>query len=393
MSSYFSNFSLDKIASTINTAAHKTQQKLNETQEQLTHAIHSINLDDPQTMLSLRTRKHQLQETLGTIKDISKLPPRYQFLERKCDAFEKVCSRILVVSKTFEVDGYDYPPNLAESISDWWGSSSKKDGVFWGFGKKSKNDKNKAEQKSSAEKKSNEGYIPPSFAQAISKAADDSITILKELNEEQLVNPSNGAETEDEDVDSLMPILEAWAEAQSNIDEAKQQMDQFMINEFNKKLDSLVNNDFLKVRALRKKVEESRLKFDTLRYELEMRKSGASQTKETFTTIESQQVNDKDKENEDNLKPTIHNNTGIGSSSDEEDQKFRLLLEKAEDEFVSNTTDAVAYMTQITDSVNLSTLVKLFHNFQLIYHKKCVQELQASLNVINTLTVEEDGEE
>ena len=64
----------------------------------------------------------------GTVSDISKLPPQYQFLEKKSDSLEKVCKRILLVSKTFEVEGYDYPPNLTESISDWW--SLNKDGWF-----------------------------------------------------------------------------------------------------------------------------------------------------------------------------------------------------------------------------------------------------------------------
>lgn len=123
MSGYFSGFSLNKITDSIATAAHKTQDTLNNA---LANA--NVNLNDPQTRLSIKSRTRFVQESLGTVSDISKLPPQYQFLEKKSDSLEKVCKRILLVSKTFEVEGYDYPPNLTESISDWW--SLNKDGWF-----------------------------------------------------------------------------------------------------------------------------------------------------------------------------------------------------------------------------------------------------------------------
>lgn len=158
MSGYFSGFSLNKITDSIATAAHKTQDTLNNA---LANA--NVNLNDPQTRLSIKSRTRFVQESLGTVSDISKLPPVYQFLEKKSDSLEKVCKRILLVSKTFEVEGYDYPPNLTESISDWW--SLNKDG--WFGSKKSEN--------STKKKGSNhdDAFLPRSFAQAISKAAVD----------------------------------------------------------------------------------------------------------------------------------------------------------------------------------------------------------------------------
>lgn len=82
MSSYFGGFSFNKLTDTLTNAAHKTQ-------DTLSTAIANIQLDDPQAILSLKARKHYLQETLGTIEDISKLPPQYQLLEKKCDSLEK----------------------------------------------------------------------------------------------------------------------------------------------------------------------------------------------------------------------------------------------------------------------------------------------------------------
>ena len=71
---------------------------------------------------------------------------------------------MLVVTKTFEVEGYDYPPNLSESISDWWGAN--RSGLLsFMDGKKGEGSRAKAE-----EKDENEGFLPRSFAQALSKA-------------------------------------------------------------------------------------------------------------------------------------------------------------------------------------------------------------------------------
>ena len=59
--------------------------------------------------------------------------------------------------------------------------------------------------------------------------------------------------------------------------------------------------------------------------------------------------------------------------------KENKLLEKLEDEFVSNTTAAVETMEEITDSSEILGLIKLFQNFQLVYFRQCVQEVEANL--------------
>ncbi|AMD19842.1 HCL309Wp [Eremothecium sinecaudum] len=378
MSSYFSGFQLDKINSTLNSAAQKTQQKLNDTQEQLFRAIQSINIDETQTILSLKTRTHKLQETLGTIKDISKLPPQYQYLEKKCDTFEKACKRMLIVTKTFEVPGYDYPPNLTESLSNWWDSSTRES--FLPFGKKTKH----ASQKEQDEDKEEENS-PPSFPHAIGKAAKESANIIKDLGHESLATGDDNArneedEDEDEDVDAVTKMFQSWATSQFKIHKGKQEMDKFVAKEFNKKLEELIEVEFKKVHALRSSVEESRLKFDTLRHEIKT----AAASNAGASGEQDKSVDESEDANKSSSEPVSQ------PAASAEDTELNELLEKYEDEFVSNTSEAVELMLRITDSAKLVTLVKLFHNFQLHYHKLCVREIQSSLDFLGELGVDEE---
>ncbi|SCU83928.1 LAFA_0D06810g1_1 [Lachancea sp. 'fantastica'] len=364
MSSYFSSFSLNKFTDSISNAAHKTQ-------DTLSNAISNIQLDDPQAMLSLKARKHHLQETLGTIEDISKLPPQYQFLEKKCDSLERVCRRMLLVTQTFEVEGYDYPPNLSESISDWW--SSNKDGLF-SFVNSSNRKETKPEPIGEAD-----ALATTSLAQAISKAARDSGEVLKGLKEEEkrasAPQENDEEEEEDQDISRSIKLFEAWADCEHKMDQGKAEMDSLMAKEFNSKLSNLVDTKFKNGRILRKKVEESRLKFDTMRYEVKLKEQQIAGRKEKGS--DAAVAPNEDSAEHDESKPE--------STSAKTESSEHKLLEKLEDEFVSNTTEAVEVMGEITDSAELINLVKLFHNFQLLYHRQCVKELEGSLEQLNEL--------
>lgn len=339
MSGYLSNFSLNKITDTLANAAHKTQDTLNS-------AI--ANVSDPQTKLSLKARTRYLQETLGTIDDKSKLPPQYQSLEKKSDALEKCCKRILLVTRTFEVEGYDYPPNLTESISDWW--SLNKDG--WFGTKKPEKTKNDSSDGSDA-------FLPRSFSQAISKAANDCNSVFTNLQEH------GDEDEEDEDVSNVAKMFDSWSKCYKNIDEGKHEMDSMIRKEFNTKLEKIINEDFKKVHASRKKVEESRLKFDTVRYEIKLKET--ENAKKSTETDEASKDETKTEEEP--------------PKTSEEDK----LLEELEDEFVSNTTAAVEIMGEVTESAEILGLAKLFQNFQLVYFRQCVQEVEASLKTLGAL--------
>lgn len=426
MSGYFSGFSLNKITDSIATAAHKTQDTLNSA---LANA--NVNLNDPQTRLSIKSRTRFVQESLGTVSDISKLPPQYQFLEKKSDSLENVCKRILLVSKTFEVEGYDYPPNLTESISDWW--SLNKDGWF-GSKKSESNTKKKGSNH-------DDTFLPRSFAQAISKAAVDCECEFQSLeqNEKAELKKKKGSkkttettevqdedneeedEEDDEDLSSLIKVFDSWSTCYKNIDEGKAEMDSMMMKEFNKKLETLINQEFKKVHELRRKVEESRLKFDTMRYEVKAKEAeletqnygaaeevrskdvGAKDVSATTTTSFDETPSSGDEkptsgDTEDRSEEEANEYTANGATDTKENSKNNQndeslieeseenkLLEKLEDEFVSNTTAAVETMEEITDSSEILGLIKLFQNFQLVYFRQCVQEVEASLKVLSGL--------
>lgn len=396
MSGYFSGFSLNKITDSISNAAHKTQDTLN-------HAI--ANVSDPQTKLSLKARTRYLQESFGTVGEISKLPPQYQSLERKVDALEKCLKRMVLVTKTFEVEGYDYPPNLTESISDWW--SLNKDGWF--------NSSNKKSQKVKAE--SSDAFLPRSFAHAISKAANDCGEVFKNLQVEE------EGEDDDEDVTTIANMFDSWSKCYKNIDEGKAEMDSIIVKEFNEKIEKIIHEEFKKAHDLRKKVEHSRLKFDTVRYEIKLKEAKAEEAKATeakataakateakateakATEAKATEAKAESAEPQDGEKAAVEAQEGEKATAEapevtavaepeaevksevqppinEEDSK---LLEELEDEFVSNTTAAVEVMGEITECSEILSLAKLFQNFQLVYYRQCVQEIEASLKTLNEL--------
>lgn len=374
MSGYFSGFSINKITDSITNAAHKTQDTLN-------HAI--ANVSDPQTKLSLKARTRYLQESFGTAGEISKLPPQYQSLERKVDALEKCLKRMLLVTRTFEVEGYDYPPNLTESISDWW--SLNKDSWFTSSATKSQKTK----------KNSSDAFLPHSFAHAISKAANDCSDAFNDLQEKD--------EEEDEDITAIGKMFDSWSKCYKNIDEGKAEMDSIIVKEFNKKVEKIIDEEFRKAHDLRKKVENSRLKFDTVRHETKLKEAERAEksaktvaNKTTESGLEPEPKADEPKAESTTHSEPARESTTLAphveikpESQDNIDVENAKLLEELEDEFVSNTTAAVEVMGEITECSEVLGLAKLFQNFQLVYYRQCVQEIEASLKALNELEGED----
>lgn len=287
-----------------------------------------------------------------------------------------------MVTKTFEVEGYDYPPNLSESLSDWW--SSNKEGLF---GLMSSSKKDKGAESAAAAKSA---LMPRSFAQAIAKAAKDSGDVLAALKDQEQ-QASADEEDEDEDITPLIKMFSAWSECQYKIDQGKAEMDALMAKEFNQKLNALIEEKFKNASVLRRKVEDSRLKFDTMRYEVKLTEQQSKQAMEN----EKAQFKESDLSSKEEGADANETSNEVGKSvtKTKEEQATndaaQELLEKLEDEFVSNTTEAVETMGEITDSAELLNLVKLFHNFQLVYHRQCVQDLEASLSTLNELEGED----
>ena len=63
-----------------------------------------------------------------------------------------------------------------------------------------------------------------------------------------------------------------------------------------------------------------------------------------------------------------------------------------EDNSVSHITARVEKKTEITDSLEIISLVKLFQNIQLVHYRHCVQELETSMKFLDTLTVNDEDD-
>ncbi|AQZ16351.1 YPR148C [Zygosaccharomyces parabailii] len=375
MSGYFSNFSLNKLTDSIANAAQKTQ-------DTLSSAVANVNLNDPQTRLSFKARTRYLKETLGAVDEISKLPEQYILLEKKSDALEKTCKRMLVVSQTFEVEGYDYPPNLSESFSDWW--STGKDGWFGGS-KKSSDDDVKGKENDQIDT-----FMPRSFSQAISKASHECGEIY-----EHAQNCEKKPLDDDDDEINLVKMFNTLSICYKNIDEGKDEMDRSIAREFNKQLEKLINEDFKEIHVLRNKVENSRLKFDTIRYEMRLKEkeqTNAQVSEESRNGTDTEPNANKEDKPADAVESAEPASNGTKAASREplvQNPEDNKLLEQLEDEFVSNTSEAVETMGSITEGTEILSLMKVFQNLQLVYYRQCVQETEASLKTLNGLEIDE----
>lgn len=374
----FKNFSLDKLTNSITTAAQQVEESLKN---------NSILPTDVPSKLSLKKTSRFFQEKVGTIseQDISKLPESYTSLEKKTDQLVKILKKIIIVTKTYEIDGYDYPPNLPESLNDWWSQQPSDKKTKFQFSK--------------------------SFASAISKSAYDSKELLETLNkpssatnnaENETEEPADEEEEEeeDEDLQNLIKVFDLWFKSFQNIDKFKSDMDTTMIKEFNTKVEKMIQIDYKNIMKLRAKVEDSRLEFDTVRHDVKVKEQEkakadakkiiATDQKEETRNKEEKKEEDEDKsENKEEKGTSAKNEETKNTNEDSLDDEDDKLLEKLEDEFVTSTTRAAETMLEFTDNSDIISLVKLFQKTQLDYYKKCSEELEKSLNFLNEFETEE----
>lgn len=66
---------------------------------------------------AMRTRQ-MLNEKLGNADEVTALPEEYLELERRVDSLKAVVQKVSAVTGIYEQDGYDYPPNFKESLTD-----------------------------------------------------------------------------------------------------------------------------------------------------------------------------------------------------------------------------------------------------------------------------------
>ncbi len=277
------------------------------------------------TPIAKRTAR-LVQERFGTIEDISELPEEYILLEKKVDTLRSVYKKLLAITTTYEIESYDYPPNIKESVSDLSKSISEK---FQGLQKAS----NTADVEKVLNSDTQSAPLPKTLAHEISKAAKSSHELLKTLGEDN----------------SLSKILLRLSEAELKIGNRRIEQDQLIINEFNAKLQDILNQNFQETQLNRKNVENARLSFDTLRYEVKL--------------------------------------------NPEKQEQLQEQLDNSEDELVNATTVAVQSMKKLIEPAESVNLVILFSKIQLDYHKSVVTELESLVKDLESVPIEEEEEE
>ncbi|CCH45104.1 Meiotically up-regulated protein [Wickerhamomyces ciferrii] len=278
------------------------------------------------TPIAKRTAR-LVQEKFGTIEDISELPEEYILLEKKVDALRNAYKKLLTITTTYEIESYDYPPNISESVSDLSKTISEK---FQGLQKAS----NVSEvEKVLNEESSNEPQLPKTLAHELSKASKNAHSLLKKFDQDN----------------SLSKVLLLFSETELKIGNRRIEQDQLIINEFNSKLQDILTKNFQETQLNRKNVENARLNFDTLRYELKLNPARQEELQEK--------------------------------------------LDQSEDDLVNATSVAVQSMEKLIKPAESVNLIVLFSKIQLEYFKSATAELESLVKNLESIPIEDEDDE
>lgn len=279
-----------------------------------------------------------IQEKLGSINDISELPKEYKDLELKVDLNYKFLKQLLQITKQYELESYDNPLNLKESLNDYSLLINEK------FTELSKASSTKeAEQVLLSGRKER---VPNTFAHQFGK-------FMKNAREE--FNASDecaGAGAGEES--SLSKSLLKISEVEMKIGNERLEQDKLIMHEVNEKIENMLKNDFSKCMKLRNQVETCRLNFDTVRAEI--KSYGETATGEQGAARNA--LNDK--------------------------------LEKFEDELVNATEIAVESMKELIKPLESINMMKVLFKIQLNYHKSVVSELGLLVDSLDSISLEDD---
>ncbi|TID30756.1 hypothetical protein CANINC_000672 [Pichia inconspicua] len=230
------------------------QQQLQQTTSQLTESFNSLNLQDTATQIKsniesevskvnsnlkpiIARTQRQIQEKIGANIDISELPQEYKDLENRVDEILKFYKKVLEITRTYEIESYDYPNHIKENVIDYGKLINEKISEL-----------SKANSTSEAEKvllSGRKDRTPVTFAH----------TFATKLNS---VNIDG----------SLGEAIKKISEIEIKIGNERLEQDNLIINEFNKKIEDLIKVEFQKCYELREKVLDARLNFDTVRAEI-----------------------------------------------------------------------------------------------------------------------------
>ncbi|KAI0165010.1 BAR domain-containing family protein [Xylariaceae sp. FL1272] len=281
------------------------------------------------------------KEQLGQAEDKTQLPPDYIDLEKRVDALKQVHQKLLAVTSQYSNEAYDYPPNIKETFQDLGRTVSEKVQLL-------STASTPAEAQAALTAPPSAKPQPKTFNHAIARAS---------LASSQLLHQQHTTAGED----PLATALEKYALAEERVGEARLAQDAQIQSRFLAGWNTTLNTNLMFATRARKNVEKSRLTLDS-------------------------------------VKSRVKGNTWkMGGAAHEHHQSEELTaeaqeeIEKAEDEFVTQTEEAVGVMKNVLDTPeplrNLAELIAA----QVEYHKKAYEILNELAPVIEGLQVEQEA--
>ncbi|KAI1482503.1 hypothetical protein K445DRAFT_317798 [Daldinia sp. EC12] len=282
------------------------------------------------------------KEQLGQAEDKTQLPPDYIDLEKRVDALKQVHQKMLAVTSQYSHEAYDYPNNIKESFSDLGRTVSEKVQLLSAA-------TTPAEAQAALTAPPTAKPQPKTFSHAIARAS---------LASSQLLHQQHTGAGED----PLATALEKYALASERLGEARLAQDAQIQSHYLAGWNTTLNTNLMFATRARKNVEKARLTLDSVK----------ARHKGTTWKIGQQQPREDQHAEE------------LSAEAQEE-------IEKAEDEFVTQTEEAVSVMKNVLDTPeplrNLAELVAA----QLEYHKKAAEILSELAPVIEGLQVEQEA--
>ncbi|KAM3538987.1 hypothetical protein ARSEF1564_008103 [Beauveria bassiana] len=312
------------------------------------------------------------KEQFGQSEDKTQLPADYIDLEKKVDALKQAHQKMLNVtcvlalmklaliataylslpltstssppdhSQQYSNEAYDYPPNVKETFQDLGRTVSEKVSLL-------SSATSTAEAQAALVAPPTAKPQPKTFSHAIARASLASSQTLHQ-------NHTGAGE------DPLATALEKYALTMERVGEARLAQDAQIQSRFLAGWNTTLNTNIMFATRARKNVEKSRLSLDAA-------KAHAKGT--TFKLGQS--------------------SSAAGQEEPELSPEAQEEIEKAEDEFVTQTEEAVGVMKNVLDTPeplrNLSELI----NAQIEYHKKASEILGELAPIIAQLQTEQEA--
>jgi len=296
------------------------------------------NISSSFTPFAARTQQY-VKEQLGQAEEKTQLPSDYLELEKRVDALKQVHQKLLQVTSQYSNEAYDYPPNIRESFNDLGRTISEKVTLL-------SHASSPGEAQAAFTAPPSAKPQPKTFNHAIARASLSGSQLLAQTN------PTGAGE------DPLATALEKYALTEEKVGEARLAQDAQIQSRFLAGWSTTLNTNLMFAAKARKAVENSRLMLDSVKAS---KRSSA---------------------------------TGRGMNPDDEihlSDDDRAEIEAAEDEFVTQTEEAVGVMKNVLDTPeplrNLADLIAA----QLEYHKKAYEILSELAPVVDGLQVDQEA--